>query len=119
MGTLVGVVIGILIGALFSGLVIWVVGKLGWGIEVDGFGPAYLTAIVIAVFNAFATWFWAQIGYEGASIPTHIILTAGFLVAAGSLVKGLRVKGFVGALIAAVVIAAIYWLIGLGVGSLV
>ena len=119
MGTLVGVIIGILVGALFSGLIIWVVGKLGWGIEVDGFGPAFLAAIVIAVLNAFTAWFWNLIGFESASIPTHIILTAGFLVAAGSLVEGLRVKGFLGALIAAVVIAAIYWLIGLAVGSVV
>ena len=38
--TIVGAIIGILIGALFSGLVIWIVGKLGLGLEVSGFGAA-------------------------------------------------------------------------------
>lgn len=120
---IVGLIIGILIGALFSGLIIWVVGRLGWGIEVDGFGPAFLTAIVIAVFTSLANWFWGIIGYtpEGGWLGavTHLILAAGFLVAAGSLIKGLRVKGFSGALIAAVAIAAVGWLVGWGVNLLV
>ena len=46
--TIVGAIIGILIGALFSGLIIWIVGKLGLGLEVSGFGPAFVAAIVIA-----------------------------------------------------------------------
>ena len=61
--SIVGTIIGILIGSLFSGLIIWIIGKLGWGIEVSGFGPAYLAAIVIAVLSALATWFYGLIGY--------------------------------------------------------
>ena len=120
---IVGLIIGILIGALLSGLIIWVVGKLGLGIEVDGFGPAFLTAIVIAIFNAFANWLWGVLGYtpEGGWLGavTHLVLAAGFLVGAGSLIKGLRVKGFVGALIASVAIAAVGWLISWSVSLLV
>ena len=40
--TIIGAIIGILVGALFSGLIIWIVGKLGLGLEVSGFGPAYI-----------------------------------------------------------------------------
>ena len=54
--TIVGVIIGILIGALFSGFIIWIVGRLGWGLEVDGFVPAYLAAIVIAVVSWAGQW---------------------------------------------------------------
>jgi uncharacterized membrane protein YvlD (DUF360 family) len=49
--TIVGIIIGILIGGLFSGFIIWIVGKLSLGLEVDGFVPAYLAAIVIAVVS--------------------------------------------------------------------
>lgn len=120
---IVGLIIGILLGAVVSGFIIWIVGKLGWGIEVDGFGPAFLTAIVISVFNGLANWFYDVINFtpEGgwAGAVTHLVLAAGFLIAAGSLVKGLRVKGFTGALIAAVAIAAVGWLIGSGINLLV
>ena len=119
----IGVIIGILVGSIVSGFIIWVVGKLGWGIEVDGFGPAFLTAIFISVLNGLANWFYDVINFtpEGGWVGavTHLVLAAGFLVAAGSLIKGLRVKGFTGALIAAVVIAAVGWLIGGGVSLLV
>ena len=54
--SILGVVIGILIGALFSGLVIWIVGKLGLGLEVDGFGAAYIAAIIIAVVSWLIYW---------------------------------------------------------------
>ena len=121
MSTL-GFVVGTLLGALVTGLLIWIVGKMKLGIEVDGFKPAYLAAIFIAVFNAFARWLWSVIGYtpEGgwAGALTHVIIAAGFLLAAGSLIKGLRVKGFIGALIASLAIAAVQWLINLGLTAL-
>lgn len=120
---IVSIIIGTLIGALVTGFIIWVVGKLGLGIEVDGFRPAFIAAIVIAVLNAFANWLWGVIGYtpEGGWLGavTHLILAAGFLQAAGSWVKGLRVKGFSGALIAALAIAAVGWLIAWGITQLV
>jgi len=120
---IVTLIIGVLIGSLFSGLIIWVVGKLGWGIEVDSFGPAFLTAVVIAVLNAFANWLYGVIGYtpEGGWLGavSHLILAAGFILAAGSWIKGLRVNGFSGALIAAFAIAAVGWLITWGITLLI
>lgn len=120
---IVGLILGALVGAIFSGLIIWIVGKLGWGIEVDGFGPAYVAALVIAVLNVFANWVWGVIGYtpEGGWLGavTHLILAAGFMVAAGNWVKGLRVKGFSGALIASFFIAAVGWLVTLGLNALI
>ena len=115
-------IVGILIGALFSGLIIWIVGKLGLGIEVDGFRPAYLAAIIIGVLNALTVWIWGLIGFSleggwsGALISA--IISAGFLQFAGSRIKGLRVKGFGGALIASLAMAAVTWLILWGIGRL-
>jgi uncharacterized membrane protein YvlD (DUF360 family) len=59
---IVSVIIGILIGALFSGLVIWIVGKLGLGLEVSGFRAAYIAAIIIAVVAGIINWLLSALG---------------------------------------------------------
>jgi putative membrane protein len=121
--TIVSLIIGILIGALFTGLIIWVVGKLGLGLEVSGFGPAFIAAIVIAILNGLIAWLLGVLGITigsglvGAVI--HLIIAAVVLMAAGNFVKGLVVKGFTGALIAALAIAAVGWLIAWGLSLLV
>ncbi len=121
--TIVGLIIGILIGALFTGLIIWIVGKLGLGLEVSGFGPAYIAAIVIAILNGLVAWLLGALnltigtGIVGAII--HLVIAAVVLMAAGNFVKGLVVKGFTGAVVAALAIAAVGWLITWGLGLLV
>ena len=64
--SILGLILGILIGALFTGLVIWIVGKLGWGLEVDGFGPAYIAAILIAVISWVIFWLLSELGLLAA-----------------------------------------------------
>jgi len=121
--TVVGVIVGILIGSLFTGLVIWVVGKLGLGLEVKGFGPAYVAAIVIAILNALVAWLLGALGvtigggFLGAVI--HLVIAAIVLMAAGNFVKGLVVKGFTGAVIASLAIAAVGWLVTWGVAQVI
>lgn len=117
MGTILAVVIGILLYAL----AIWVVGKLGLGLKVSGFVPAIVAALVIAVVSALLVWLLGALGlslggFWGAII--HLIIAALVLMFAGNVVKGLKVKGFVGALIAAVAIAVVSWLIDGVVGLL-
>ena len=116
-GTILGVVIGILLYAL----AIWVVGKLGLGLKVSGFVPAIVAAIVIAVVSALIVWLAGALGLSlggilGAII--HLIIAALVLIFAGNIVKGLKVKGFVPALIAAVAIAVVSWLINGVIGLL-
>jgi putative membrane protein len=115
LGSILGVVIGILLYAL----AIWVVGKLGLGLKVSGFVPAIVAAIVIAVASALIVWLLGALGpslggFLGAIV--HLIIAALVLIFAGNVVKGLQVKGFVGALIAAVAIAVVSWLIDGAVG---
>jgi putative membrane protein len=120
---IVGLIIGLLIGALFTGLIIWIVGKLGLGLEVSGFGPAFIAAIVIAILNGLVAWLLGALnltiggGIVGAII--HLVIAAIVLMVAGRFVKGLVVKGFTGALVAALAIAAVGWLIAWGVSLLV
>ena len=121
--SILGLIIGILVGALFAGFIIWIVGKLGLGLEVSGFGPAFIAAIVIAVLNALVTWLLGVLGltigsgFVGAII--NLVIAAVVLMVAGNFVKGLVVKGFTGAVIAALAIAAVGWLITWGVSLLV
>jgi len=120
---IIGLIVGILIGALFTGLIIWVVGKLGLGLEVRGFGPAYIAAIVIAILNGVATWLLdvlsITIGSGVLGAIVHLIIAAIVLMIAGNFVSGLKVKGFTGAIIAAIAIGVVGWLITLGVSLLV
>jgi putative membrane protein len=113
--SIIGVIVGILIAALFSAVVIWIVGKLGLGLSVSGFGPAFIAGIVIAVVGGLVTWLLGALGITigggllGAII--HLIIAALVLMFAGNMVKGLVVKGFSGALIAAIAIAVVAWLV--------
>ena len=94
--TLIGVVIGILLGALISGFVIWIVGKLGLGLEVSGFGAAYIAAIVIAVISWLVTWLLSALnitiggGLLGAII--HFVIAALVLMFSARIVPGCASK---------------------------
>ena len=120
--TLIGMVIGILLGALISGFVIWIVGKLGLGLEVDGFLPAYIAAIVIAVVSWVIYWLLGVLGititggWLGALI--HLVVAAVILLISDRFVKGMRVNGFVGALVGAIALAVVAWLVALVLGML-
>lgn len=112
--TIVALLVGALIAALINALLIWVIGKLGVGIEVEGFGPALLTAFLLALFTAFTYFVWGLLNYTPETgwvgAVSHIVTSAAGLLAAGSIVKGLRVKGFLGAVLAIVAISAVGWL---------
>lgn len=113
---IVSLLIGVVIGALISGFVIWIVSKLGLGLEVDGFGSAFIAAIIIAIVGGIINWLLGVLGiavgggWLGAIV--HLIIAAIVLMISDRLLKGLRVAGFVGALIAAVAIGVVYFLIG-------
>jgi putative membrane protein len=120
---IVGLIIGTLLGALVSGFVIWVVGKLGWGIEVRNFGSAFVAAIVITILNGVVGWLLGALGVTiGAGVlgaVIHLVIAGIVLMLAGNFVKGLVVKGFTGAVVAALAIAAVGWLIAWGLAQLV
>jgi putative membrane protein len=118
---MLGMIVSVLIGILLYALAIWVVSKLGLGLKVSGFGPALIAAIVIAVASWLIVWVLGALGlslggFIGAVV--HLIIAALVLMFAGNMVKGLKVSGFVPALIAAVAIAVVSWLIDGVVGLL-
>lgn len=120
--SIVSVIVGILIAALISGFVIWVVGKLGLGLTVSGFGAAFIAAIIIAVVSGLVTWLLGALhitiagGFLGGII--HLIIAAIVLLISGRIVPGLQVKGFLGAIVAAIAIGVVAWLLSLLLGAL-
>jgi len=116
-----GIIVSFLIGILLYALAIWVVSKLGLGLHVSGFGPALVAAFFISLLSWLVVWLLGALGlgfggFLGAVV--NLVIAALVLMFAGNMVKGLRVKGFVPALIGAVAIAVASWLIDGVVGLL-
>ena len=119
--SIVGLIVAILVGALVAGFIIWIVGKLGLGLEVSGFGAAFIAAIVIAVVSGIIMWLLGllgiQIGGGWLGAIVNLIIAAVVLLVSGRIVPGVRVKGFGGALIAAIAIGVFSWLLNLVLGT--
>ena len=112
METLIGLIIGIVLSAVISGLIIWIVSKLGLGLNVDSFGWAMLAGLLIGL----ATNLIMQVVPAGNDIVTvvvNLVVTAAVIFACGSLLKGMTVNGYGGALLAAVSIAIVGFLLAL------
>ena len=123
MNTLVPFLIVSVLMALIFALVIWIVGKLGLGLDVDNFGAALLAAVVIAVVAGVLTILLSQVGMmDGGGFVggvVYLLVAAAALLIGGRQLPGLRVAGFAGALVAAAAIGAIYWLGGLLLGQII
>ena len=52
----IGLLIGVVFSAAISGVLIWVVGKLGLGLEVDSIVTAFIVGITISVVGGLITW---------------------------------------------------------------
>ena len=119
---IIGSIIDIVFLTLIAALVIWIVGKLGLGLTVSGFGAAFIAAIAIAVISWIITWLLNVLGITtGGGILgalVNLVISAIILFVAGRWVKGLAVKGFLGAIIAASAIAVVSWLVSWGLSLL-
>ena len=114
MAAILGILLAIVIVGLFSGFIIWIVGKLGVGLEVDGFGSAFIAAIVIAFVGGIIEWLISLVwtipgGWFGAII--NLIVAAIVLMISDKFLKGMKVAGFVGALVAAAAIDVVTWIV--------
>lgn len=111
----VSVFVGIVLAGLVSGVIIWIVGRLGLGLVVSGFMPALLAAFVIAILSGLITWLLTALGLtiDGGLVGAiiHLLIAALVLLLSSRIVPGMMVQGPVGALIAALAIGAVGWLI--------
>ena len=83
----------------------------------DGFGPALVAGIAIALVGGAITWVLMALGIRISSgllrAVINIVLGAVVLLICGQLLPGLTVNGFAGALVASTVIGVIAWLLSL------
>ena len=118
LSTLLSIVIGLVLYAL----VIYIVGRLGMGLTVANFTSALIAGAVIAIVAWLVWWLLGAIGIGNGSgliaAIVNLIVAAVILLIADRFVPGMKVNGFVGALIAAVAIAVVAWLIGWLLGVL-
>lgn len=118
LSTLLSIVIGLVLYAL----VIYIVGRLGMGLTVANFTSALIAGAVIAIVAWLVWWLLGLLGIGNGSGPiaaiVNLVVAAVILLIADRFVPGMKVNGFVGALIAAVAIAVVAWLIGWLLGVL-
>ena len=110
-----GVLLGIVLAGLVSGVVIWIVGRLGLGLVVSGFAPAFIAAFVIAILSGLITCLLGMLGitigggFVGAIV--HLLIAAAVLLLSSRLVPGMMVQGLLGAIIAAIAIGVVGWVV--------
>jgi uncharacterized membrane protein YvlD (DUF360 family) len=116
-GQLSNALVGITIASVVGGLVIKAVSSLNLGLWVRGFLTAFVAAIVITVVAMVVGFVLAAIGVPNpggiVGFVERLIVAAALLMIADKLFSGLTVRGFKGAIIAALAISVVTWVAGL------
>ena len=111
---ILGTILDIVVAAALGGVVLMIVSRLNMGLHVADFKAAFIAAIVIAVVAGVIAWFLGlfSVSLSGALISAIValIVAAVVLLAAARFVPGLEVKGFGGAIIAAIGIGIVTWI---------
>lgn len=108
-------ILGVIIAILVSAVVIYVVGRLNLGLSVENFTSAIIAAVVIGLVSGVIVWLLGLLGISlgGPGLLAgiiSIIVSAVILLISDRFVPGMKVAGFVGAIVAAIAIGVINWL---------
>ncbi len=108
-----GTLLNIAVYLVVSAIVIFVVGKMNFGLTVKSFGSAIMAAIVIALVAGVIVW---GLGFFGITLTggwlaaiVNLIVAALVLLIADKFLSGMEVHGFMGAIIAALAIGVVGW----------
>ena len=110
-----GYIFSFLVALIVAAVVIFIVGRLNLGLTVSGFGAAIIAALVIAIVGTIVLWLLSALGLTvgggllGAII--YIIVAAIILMISDRFVPGMKVKGFTGAIVAAIAIGVVAWIV--------
>ena len=124
MTTIIGTILAFALIWAVGAVVLMIVGRLNLGLSVDGFGSAFIASAVISIVAAIITWLIGLIGIKVGN-PTLIgalvslIVAAVVLLVSDRFVKGMKVNGFGGAIIAAISYGVIAWLLQWVIGLFV
>lgn len=110
-----GTLISILLYWVVAALVIFIVGKLNLGLQVKSFGAALLAALVIALVAGVLGWLFGLFGFTmGAGLLAaliNLVVAALVLLISDKFLSGMEVHGFMGAIVAAIAIGAVGWVV--------
>ncbi|HTP07524.1 MAG TPA: phage holin family protein [Anaerolineae bacterium] len=110
-----GAILNAIVIVIVAAVVLMVVSRFKLGLTVDGFVAAIIAAVVIAVVGAIVMWLLGLLGITfGGGLLGWILLlivAAVILMVSDRFVPGMKVNGFGGAIIAAIAIAVVGWLI--------
>jgi len=124
MTTIIGTLLAFALIWAVGAVVLMIVSRLNLGLTVDGFGSAFIASAVISIVAGLVTWLIGLIGIQvgnpgliGALVS--LVVSAVVLLISGSFVKGMKVNGFGGAIIAAISYGVIAWLLQWVIGLFV
>jgi uncharacterized membrane protein YvlD (DUF360 family) len=110
-------ILGFVVWFIVAAIVLLIVDRLNVGLKVGGFLNAGIAAVVIVIVAYVLLWL---LGLLGITLGTGIlgaiatlIAAAVVLMVADRFLKGMSVSGFGGAIMSAIAIAVIVWLISL------
>jgi putative membrane protein len=117
-----GYIFSFIVALIVSALVIFIVGKLNLGLSVSGFGAAIIAAVVIAIVGTIVLWllglFGLTVGGGWLGAIIYLIIAAIVLMISDRFVPGMKVNGFLGAIIAAIAIGVVAWIVSWLLGLL-
>ena len=109
------VFVSFLVTLVAAAVVLLIVSRLNLGLSVDGFGGAVVAAIVIAVVGAIVMWLLGLLGISLGGgflgVIVTLVVAAVILLLSARFLPGLKVNGFTGAIVAAIGIAVVAWLL--------
>jgi len=102
-------IVGILLLLVITAVVLMIVNRFKIGVEVDGFGSAFIAAVVIAIVGGGIVWLLNILGINllggVVGMIAVLIVVAIVLMIADRFVSGLHVSSFGGAFISAIVVS--------------
>jgi putative membrane protein len=110
-----GYIWSFLVALVVSAVVILIVGRLNLGLTVSGFGAAIIAALVISIVGTIVFWllgvFGLTIGSGWLGALVYLVISAIVLMISDRFVPGMKVKGFTGAIVAAIAIGVVAWIV--------
>lgn len=116
MSSILASVLAIALMWAMGGVILLIVGRLNLGLTVDNYGSAFIAAAVISIVGGIILWLLGLIGITlgGTGLiaaAVSVVVAAVVLLVADRFVKGMKVNGFGGAIIAAIAYGVVAWLI--------
>jgi putative membrane protein len=115
MSSILATLLGIALIWAVGGVILLIISRLNLGLNVENYGAAFIASAAISIVAGLITWLLGLIGITlgGAGLiaaVVSVVVSAVVLLIADRFVKGMKVNGFAGAIIAAISYGVIAWL---------